>query len=122
MGRMESTADDFEPIPGVTDDPVIQLILSGRAKNLDEAEEIYLDESLPRIVELIGSGLSQDELMEQPLMKLMLARGTRRWEDSLGDCQMAIAFGSQHSRGGHQHPPADQRAQGERNRRPAEDE
>ena len=31
-----------DEIPGVTDDPVIRLILSGRARDLDEAEEIYL--------------------------------------------------------------------------------
>ncbi len=36
-----------EEIPGVTDDAVIRLILNGRARTLDEAEEIYLDESPP---------------------------------------------------------------------------
>ena len=39
-------------IPGVTDDPVLRLILTGKAKSLDEAEEMYLDESLPEILEL----------------------------------------------------------------------
>ena len=29
--------EDTETIPGVTDDPVLRLILTGRARNLDEA-------------------------------------------------------------------------------------
>ena len=37
-----------EDIPGVTDDPVLRLILEGRAKDLDEAEEIYLISRFPK--------------------------------------------------------------------------
>jgi len=76
-------ATDPDHIPGVTDDPVLQLILSGRAKNLDEAEELFLDESLPEIIELIGSPLSNEELMDHPLMQLLYRRGMRGREDSL---------------------------------------
>jgi hypothetical protein len=76
-------AAESEHIPGVTDDPVLQLILSGRAKTLDEAEELYLDESLPTIVELIGSPLSNDELERHPLLVLLRSRGMRGREDSL---------------------------------------
>jgi hypothetical protein len=72
-----------EHIPGVTDDPVLQLILSGRAKTFDEAEELFLDESLPAIVELIGSPLSNDELERHPLLVLLRSRGMRGREDSL---------------------------------------
>ncbi len=74
---------ELEEIPGVTDDPVLRLILSGRAKELDEAEELYLNESLPAIFELIGSPLTNDELERHPLMQLLLRRGTRGREDSL---------------------------------------
>ena len=74
---------NLEPLPGVTDDPVLKLILLGRAANLDEAEELYLDESLPRIVELIGSSLSNDELERHPLMVLLRSRGMRGREDSV---------------------------------------
>jgi hypothetical protein len=74
---------DIEPIPGVTDDPVLRLILEGRAKNLDEAEELYLDESLPAIMKLIGSSLSNEELERHPLMVLLGSRGMRNREDSL---------------------------------------
>jgi hypothetical protein len=46
--------NEHDEIPGVTDDPVLRLILSGRAANLNEAEEIYLDESLDEIMALIA--------------------------------------------------------------------
>jgi len=72
-----------EEIPGVTDDPVIRLIISGRAKDLDEAEEIYLDESIPEILELLRQPIPDDMLAEHPLMRLMRTRGSRGWEDSL---------------------------------------
>ena len=38
---------EFEEIPGITDDPVLRLILEGRADNLHQAEELYLDHSVP---------------------------------------------------------------------------
>jgi hypothetical protein len=74
---------ETDAIPGVTNDPVLQLILSGRAKSLDEAEELYLDESLPSIVRLIGSTLSNEELENHPLLVLLRSRGMRGREDSL---------------------------------------
>ena len=40
----------YDPIPGVTDDPVIRLLLSGEAHNLHEAEEKYLDSAIPEIL------------------------------------------------------------------------
>ena len=76
-------AGQTEPIPGVTDDPVLQLILCGRATNLDEAEELFLDESLPAILELIGSPLPNEELESSPLLVLLRSRGMRGREDSL---------------------------------------
>jgi len=74
---------EVEPIPGVTDDPVLRLILSGRAPDLDTAEELYLDESLDVILELIGSPLSNAELEQHPLLRLLRSRGMRGREDSL---------------------------------------
>jgi hypothetical protein len=73
----------IEPIPGVTDDPVLQLILSGRAYDLDEAEERFLDESLPAIIELIGGPLDNEALESHALMALLRSRGMRGREDSL---------------------------------------
>ena len=74
---------DQNDIPGVTDDPVLHLILEGRAKNLHEAEELYLDESLDEIFAIIASPISNEELLRHPLMRLLLAHGMRGWEDSL---------------------------------------
>jgi hypothetical protein len=76
-------AVETEPLPGVADDPVLQLIVSGRAAALDEAEEMFLDESLPAIMELIGSPLSNEMLENHPLLALLRSRGMRGREDSL---------------------------------------
>jgi hypothetical protein len=72
-----------EDIAGVTDDPVLCLILEGRARTLDEAEEIYLDESLPEVLELLRKPIPDQELAEHPLMMLLRVRGSRGREDSL---------------------------------------
>jgi len=77
---MEPQHDD---IPGVTDDPVLQLILAGKARNLDEAEEIYLDESLPQVIELLRKPITDEELARHPLLTLLRVRGSRGREDSL---------------------------------------
>ncbi len=69
-------------IPGVSDDPVLRLILDGRARTLDEAEEIYLDESLPEILALLGQPIPDEELAEHPLITLLRVRGSRGREDS----------------------------------------
>ncbi len=72
-----------EEIPGVTDDPVLRLILDGKARTLDEAEEMYLDESLPEILELLKKPIPDEELADHPLMTLLRVRGSRGREDSL---------------------------------------
>ena len=72
-----------EEITYLTDDPVLRLILDGRAKTLDEAEEIYLDESLPAVLELLQRPISDEELADHPLMTLVRVRGSRGREDSL---------------------------------------
>ncbi len=73
---------DDEPISGVTDDPVLRLILDGKARTLDEAEEIYLDQSFPEIVELLRQPIPDDELARHPLLTLLRVRGSRGREDS----------------------------------------
>ena len=52
-GKVMSSSGDH--VPGVTDDPVLRLILNGRATNLHDAEKIYLNESLDEIFSLIAS-------------------------------------------------------------------
>lgn len=70
-------------IPGVTDDPVIQLLLRGEAHTLYEAEEKYLNAAMPEILELLRSPLTNDQLARHPLLNLVLAHGSRGWEDSI---------------------------------------
>jgi hypothetical protein len=77
---MDPQRDD---IPGVTDDPVLRLILTGEAQSLDEAEEMYLDRSLPEVLELLRKPIPDEELAQHPLMTLLRVRGSRGREDSL---------------------------------------
>jgi hypothetical protein len=72
-----------DPIPGVIDDPVIQLLLRGKAQTLHEAEEKYLDAAIPEVLDLLRGPLSNNELARHPLLQLMLAHGSRGWEDSI---------------------------------------
>ncbi len=72
-----------EEVPGVTDDPILRLILAGKARTLDEAEEMYLDESLPEVLELLRKPIPDEELAKHPLMTLLRVRGSRGREDSL---------------------------------------
>ena len=66
-----------------SDDPVIQLLCGGQALTLEEAEEMYLDNSLAEVSQLIQQGLSDDELTRHPLMVMLRTHGSRGWEDSL---------------------------------------
>ena len=70
---MQPTPD---PIPGVTDDPVIRLLLSGKARTLHEAEEKYLDSAMPEILDLLRSPLTDEELARHPLLQMI--RDTRQ--------------------------------------------
>jgi hypothetical protein len=65
------------------DDPVIRLLLDGEAQTLHEAEELYLNRSMPEILRLFGSQLPDQELSNHPLLVLLRAHGSRDWEDSL---------------------------------------
>lgn len=72
-----------DPIPGVTDDPVIRLLLSGEVRTLHEAEEKYLDSAIPEILDLLRSSLTDEELAIHPLLLMIRAHGSRGWEDSI---------------------------------------
>ena len=49
-----------EDMTSLSDDPVSQLLLCGRAETLHEAEELYLDSCLPEVIRLLQSGLSDE--------------------------------------------------------------
>ena len=65
------------------DDPIVRLLLAEEALTVDAAEELYLDRHLDDVVALVRSPLSDDEFRRHPLIALLLARGSRGWEDSL---------------------------------------
>ena len=65
------------------DDPVVQLLLTGRAKTASEAERAYLDEHLDEVIELVNSPLSEEEFRQHPLISILLSRGSRGWDDSI---------------------------------------
>ena len=66
----------------LSEDPVAQLLLLGKAETLREAEELYLDACLPEVVRLLGSGLSDEELGRHPLMQMLRSHGSRAWEEA----------------------------------------
>jgi hypothetical protein len=68
---------------GALDDPILGYLLRGEASSLYEAEDMYLNASLPRILELVGSPISNEELMRHPLLELLLAHSSAEREDSM---------------------------------------
>jgi hypothetical protein len=74
---------DREDLSFLTNDPVAQLLLSGRAETLREAEELYLDTCLPEVVQLLKSPRSDEELGRLPLMCMLRAHGSRGWEEEV---------------------------------------
>ena len=71
------------PADQAVTDPIVRLLLAGEASSVDAAEEIYLDRHLDDVVMLVNSALSENEFRRHPLIALLLARGSRGWEDSL---------------------------------------
>ena len=65
------------------DDPVIALLLSGESMTLHEAEERYLDQSIPLVLELLRGPMGDEELGQHPLMRMLVAHGSRGREDTL---------------------------------------
>jgi len=64
-------------------DPVARLLLTGQARTVDEAEEMYLDASLPEFFALLETDICDDDLARHPLTRLLLSRGSRPREDSI---------------------------------------
>ncbi len=59
-----------------------QLLLSGQATTGYEAEEIFLDAHLSELVRLVTE-LGDREFEEHEAIKLLMAHGSRQWEDAL---------------------------------------
>lgn len=75
------TADN--DLTELTQDPVLRLLLEGQAQSVSEAEEMFLDASIPEVLRLLSSPLSNEELGRHPLLVLFRRHGSRGWEDSL---------------------------------------
>jgi len=67
----------------VIDDPVVELLLTGRADTADQAERLYLEEHLDEVMGLVNSPLSDEEFRRHPLIAILLSSGSRGWEDSI---------------------------------------
>jgi hypothetical protein len=80
------TAPDENELSDLLDsftDPVDRLLLTGRARTVHEAEEMYLDSAYPQLLALLESPLSNEELGRHPLLVLYRSHGSRPREDSL---------------------------------------
>ena len=62
---------DPDDLLSLTADPVARLLLCGRAKDLREATELYLNACLPEVIQLLESPLSDEELGRHPLMVML---------------------------------------------------
>lgn len=74
---------DAQTSDKLADDPIFQLLESGKARTWREAERIYLDEAWPEIMALVASPLANEELVRHPLIQLLAEHGSRGWEDSV---------------------------------------
>jgi hypothetical protein len=70
-------------LPELDRDPVLHLLLTGQARTEAEAEEMYLNASLPEVIRLLQGPLSDEELGRHPLLVMFRRHGSRGWEDSL---------------------------------------
>jgi len=78
-----SGSDDLSDLLSSITDPVERLLLTGRAKTVREAEEMYLDAAYPQVLALLASPLSSEELGRDPLFVMYRSHGSRPREDSL---------------------------------------
>ncbi len=70
-------------LPELDNDPVVHLLLTGQARTMAAAEEMYLNRSLPEVIRLLQSPLTNEELGRHPLLVMYRRHGSRGWEDSL---------------------------------------
>ncbi len=82
-------------LPG-TGDPIADLILEGRAATVDQAEELYLDEHIDEVLEVLRSPLSDAEVRRHWLVALLLARGSRpgRLPFVTSEARLAALYGA----------------------------
>jgi hypothetical protein len=79
---MNSMHPQDRPWPGPVQAEIDAIFLSGRAATMAEAERLFLDDHLREIAEL-AERLPDEEFRHHELVRLLLAHGSRPWEDSL---------------------------------------
>ncbi len=79
----EPLMEDLADLDAIVTDPVERLLLTGRARTVHEAEEMYLDSAYDEILTLLAGPLSDVELGRHPLFALYRSHGSRPREDSL---------------------------------------
>ncbi len=79
------TDDGLSELAG--DDPITMMLLTGAARTVHEAETKFLNENVDliceKILELVGSDLTDEAFSRHPLILVLRSHGSRRWEDSL---------------------------------------
>jgi hypothetical protein len=73
----------FADLLAAVTDPVEQLLLTGSAATVREAEGLYLDRAYTEALALLAGGASDDELGRHPLFALYRSHGSRPPEDSV---------------------------------------
>ena len=81
--RTAPDSAEMSDLLGAITDPVERLLLTGRARTVYEAEEMYLDSAYPEVLALLASPLSNEELGRHPLFLMYRSHGSRPREDSL---------------------------------------
>ena len=80
---MTSRSDEtIAPSPSAMEAEIEAFLLSGRASSTAEAESMVLDAHLAEIAEL-AQRLTEEEFGRHELVRLLLAHGSRPWEDSI---------------------------------------
>jgi hypothetical protein len=74
--------EKIAPSPSAMEAEIEALLLSGRASSMAEAESMVLDAHLEEIAEL-AQRLTEEEFGRHELVRLLLAHGSRPWEDSI---------------------------------------
>ncbi len=80
---MKQSCNDLSDLVATLADPVERLLLTGRARTVHEAEEMYLDSAYDEVLALLAGPLSDEELGRHPLLLLYRSHGSRPREDSL---------------------------------------
>jgi hypothetical protein len=81
FGRDDS-AERLKFTAATCDREINELLLSGQAQTMSEAENQFLDAHLSELAEWLDS-LTDEQAASDEVVRLLLSHGSRPWEDSL---------------------------------------